>query len=150
MKWLEDNHVTFRGATEPRPINETINCLLGAAVMAHGLESTGALSKLLFDSMQITDNAAMSPRSRLQAAIQAVVKNRYDELFSCDTCFLNKPNEMHDTRIQATLRLDGVVIGCAVAKRKKDAIAAASIEALENPELQELLDALDNTRSNDG
>lgn len=141
-RWLEalTQDVLFRDATAAKPVTATLNALVGAVFVRYGFEACQQLETLLFSEVvHESSDKDLPARSRLQAKIQSVVKDRFMELFKINAEFLNAPNEAHNARIKTTLLLDGNVIGSGVSRRKKDAIEAASVEALKSDKLAELL-----------
>ena len=136
-------NVYFEHATEIAPIVSTINAFIGAVFVEFGLAACRPLETELFGGYK--DDEALTKlhaRSKLQTVIQAVVKNRYNELLRLETKSLTPPSQAHNPRVEVTFLLAGTEIGRAVAKRKKDAVEQAATKALANPSLSEILDRL--------
>jgi len=135
--------VYFEDATEIAPIVSTINAFIGAVFVDFGLGACHPLETTLFGGYKHDDTLTdLHARSKLQTVIQAVVKNRYNELLQLETKSLTPPSQAHNPRVEVTVRLAGTEIGRAVAKRKKDAVEQAATKALANPSLAEILDRL--------
>ena len=88
--WLRrlERDIRFRNASELKPIVDSVNCLIGAVCLRHGFEACSFLETLLFGGESVSSGEdALHARSKLQAMVQSVAKERSSELIRIDTRF---------------------------------------------------------------
>lgn len=140
----------FSEAVSPRSVLHTVNALLGAALVEHGMGTCQKLGNFLFRHPEAQGSGSTdTPKNIFLNAVQAVCRERTKGLVKYELQRLHKPNEEHAPRWKSTVYLDGHELGDGIGKSRKEAEALSSERSLENPMLKDILDklALESTGS---
>ena len=130
----------FLDATAAGPMIDTLNGIFGAVCIANGLEQCSQFFKVVIPANEEIIASEITPaRSKLQQELQAILKDRYKDVFKLEARFLSKPSEAHAPQIEVVLLLGTQEVGRAVAGRKKEAAEMASRNALDNPDLKNIV-----------